>query len=135
MEPVKRLLVNLIAALAAQEPPRRSGIEAFIPAMLLLAPALGIPVFATLLAILRIATLDHPLVRQPYLPLGLDSIVAGLIIAAQMVQSWRASLAVRMAELDRLAPAARSALRLRSRLAIVATSMVGLVALLVVLRN
>jgi hypothetical protein len=135
MGSAKQLLVNLVAALAAREAPRRSGIEAFIPAMLLLAPVLGIPVFAILLTILRVATLDHPLVRQPYLPLGLDSLVAGLIIAAQMVQAWRGAIEARMADYDRLPPELRSALRLRSLVAVLATSIVGLVALLLVLRN
>ncbi len=135
MQLIKQRLVNLIAALAASEPPRRTGIEAFIPAMLLLAPVLGIPVFAILLTVLRLATLDHPLVRQPYLPLGLDSLVAGLIIAAKVVQAWRGEIEARVAEHDRLAPAERAALRLRNLLAVLASSFVGLVALLVVLRN
>jgi hypothetical protein len=131
----KRTVVNLVAAIAAHEPPRKSGIDAYIPAMLLLSPLLGIPVFALLLVVLRLATLDHPLTRQPYLPLGVDSVVAGLIIAAQLIQVWRAAIELRIAELDRLAPKARRRLRLQYGLSMLAAAVGGLFTLLVVLRN
>jgi hypothetical protein len=54
--------------------------------MIILGPVLGMPVFATLLALVRLATRAHPLLREPLLPLGVDSTCAGFIIAAELVR-------------------------------------------------
>lgn len=108
---LKRGLVRTIAALGAGAAPRRPGMDAFVPALLLLAPVLALPVFTLLLWIVRTATADQPGRREPLLPLAVDSVVVGLFIASSMVSRWRAAIDAQLEAHDRLDPGARLAWR------------------------
>jgi len=109
---LRRGLVRVLAALGARPPPRRAGIDDFIPAMFALAPVLALPVFTLLLWIVRTATADQPGRREPLLPLAIDSLVVGAFIATGLVSRWRAAIDAQLAEFDRLPPPARLAWRL-----------------------
>ena len=132
---LKRLLIQVIAAIAAQGPPRKPGIEAFIPAMIILGPVLGMPVFATLLAVVRLATRAHPLLREPLLPLAVDSTCAGFIIAAELVRIWRLPIETQLAIYDTLEPEARLRLRARYLTGALATSVLVLDLLWLMIRS
>lgn len=105
-------LVRVLAALGARPPPRRPGIDDFIPAMFALAPVLALPVFTVLLWIVRTATADQPGRREPLIPLAIDALVVGAFIATGLVSRWRAAIDAQLAHYDRLPPPARLAWRL-----------------------
>lgn len=111
---VKVLCVRLLAAIAAGRAPRKPGIDAFIPSMLLLAPILAMPLFALQLLILRLATLAHPLLREPWLTLGIDSTGLGLIAAAELIQRWQVPIDAELAKYDLLDPRRRFRRRLQA---------------------
>ena len=99
--------VRLVAAIAAQRSPRRAGIDALVPSMVLLGPLWGMPLFALQLIIIRLATQAHPLVRQPFLTLGIDSTCLGFIIAAELVGRWQVAIDVELAIYSNLDPSAQ----------------------------
>jgi hypothetical protein len=132
---LKRLLIQVIAAIAAHSAPRKAGIGAFIPAMLILGPVLGMPVFAVLLAVVRLITRMHPPLHESVLPLGLDSICAGFVIAAELVRIWRLPIETQLAIYDTLEPEARLRLRARYLTAALASCVLALDLLLLMVRN
>jgi hypothetical protein len=132
---LKRLLIQVIAAIAAQSAPRKPGIGAFIPAMLILGPALGMPVFALLLATVRFITRTHPSLHQSLLPLALDSVCAGFVIAAELVRIWRLPIETQLAIYDTLQPEARLRLRARYLTAALVTCVLALDLLVLMVRN
>jgi hypothetical protein len=132
---LRRLLIQVIAAIAAQEPPRKSGIDAYVPAMIILGPIFGMPVFALLLGVVRLATQAHPLLREPLLPLGVDSTCAGFIIAAELVRMWRVPIEVQLAMYDTLERHARLKLRARYLTGALASSVLVLDLLLLMVRE
>lgn len=68
--------------------------------MILLAPVLAIPIFALQLGILHLATLAHPLRRQPLLTLSIDSLGIGVIVAAELIDKWAALIDAELAASD-----------------------------------
>jgi len=135
MAQIKRLLIQVIAAIAAHGAPRKPGITAFVPAMIILGPVLGMPVFATLLALVRLATRAHPLLREPLLPLAVDSTCAGFIIAAELVRVWRLPIETQLAIYETLEPQARLRLRARYLASALAVSVLVLDLLLLMVRS
>ncbi len=112
----KTWVVELVAAAASGRPPRPPGIDALIRSMVCLAAALAVPLFALQLGLVRLATLSHPLAREPTLPLSIDSTGAGLILAAELIRIWRPDIDRRLAVCDALPPAVRRGWRLRTLL-------------------
>jgi hypothetical protein len=110
----QRLLVDLIAAIAAQPAPRKPGIHAYVPAILALGLVLGLPLFLALVAVLRLLSWAHPVVKLPYLDFGLMAACGGMIVMDELVRRWRAPIEARLAVYDALEPRARSALRVRT---------------------
>jgi hypothetical protein len=109
----KRLLVELIAALAAQAPPRKPGIHAYVPAIMVLGPVLGLPIFLLLVAVLTLITFTHPGRQLPLIDFALMAGCSGIVVVDEMVRRWRAPIEARLAAYDALDAAARGSLRAR----------------------
>jgi hypothetical protein len=112
----KTWVVELVAATASGRPPRPPGIDALIRSLLCLAAGLATPLFALQLGLVRLATLSHPLAREPLLTLAIDSSGAGLILAAELIRIWRPDIDRRLAASDALPPSVRRWWRLRTLL-------------------
>jgi hypothetical protein len=113
MSAAKRILVALIAALAAGEGPRRPGIEGLVPAALYIGALLAIPLYAALVAFERFATRSDPLSGDPALEFAIEAILGALIIGAMMVERWRDDIELQLALYDRLDGAQRRRRRLK----------------------
>jgi hypothetical protein len=124
MNLVKNILVNLIAAIAARPPPRKSGLDAYVAAMIWLAPALGLPVFFGLLGVLWLATYADPIAQQPYLDFGAVAIVCGMMLVEWLVKRWRDSIEAVLSCYDQMPNPAR----LRRRALILTPALVALLA-------
>jgi hypothetical protein len=135
MTSFKQLMVNLIAAIAADRATRKSGIEVYVPAMLLVGPLLAMPLFVLLLSLLRLLTSAQPLRHEPYFALGVDSLCLGAIAAAELIRIWRVPIEAKLAEYGRLDPRVRTAQRVQWLLWGVATFILMLALLLLALER
>jgi hypothetical protein len=127
---LKRLFLDMIVAAAARPPPRAAGIDGLVASMLLTGPLLGIPIFMGQLILLRLATHRHPLLREPYLTLGSDSICIGIIAAAELMRIWKNPIESQLAACDRLGP--RERLRFRAAVFVRAAAAAAVLIMLLV---
>ena len=107
MKTARQALVEVIAAFAALGTKRGPEAGQRIAAMLLLAAALTLPLLAIFLLVLRLLTHAHPLVKQPYLDMGLEAAVFSAIIASELLRRLHADIDAQVAFLDSLGPALR----------------------------
>jgi hypothetical protein len=125
MKLLQTLLVDLVVATAAP-PPRAPGRDHHVAAQVWLGLVLAQPIFLALRALLHLITLAHPVARQPDVDFALVALCGGIIVATELVRSWRAPIEARRARLERLPPQARRQWRVRVLAGGVAASLVVL---------